>query len=155
MKAFVVYYSRTGFTAKVASEIAAKLSCEVEEVVDMKNRSGLVGYLMAGRDAMSGRLTEIKPTRDPSSYDIVVIGTPIWGFTVSSPVRTYLKLNKGKFKSVAFFCTMGGSGDSGAFKAMEDACGIKPKAKLALKTQDVAGATTAGKIEEFVKVIKT
>ena len=39
---------------------------------------------------------------------------------MSGPVRTYLEQNKNKFKSVAFFCTYGGSGSEKALKTMEN-----------------------------------
>jgi menaquinone-dependent protoporphyrinogen IX oxidase len=77
---------------------------------------------------------KILPTkRDPSKYDLVVIGTPIWAFTLSSPVRSYLSQNRSRFKKVAFYCTLGGSGDERAFKEMETASGKKPIAVLPLK----------------------
>jgi flavodoxin len=43
MKTLVVYYSRTGTTRKVAEAIAGILRCDIEEVVDTKKRSGILG----------------------------------------------------------------------------------------------------------------
>jgi len=155
MKALVVYYSRTGFTGKVADEISLRLGCESEEVLDLKDRSGAMGYLYAGRDAMKGALTELKPTvKNPLDYDIVIVGTPVWAWTLSAPIRTYLSANRGKFKGMAFFCTMGGSGADGTFKAMEDVCGLKPKATMVLKTAEVSVGGFRGKVDEFVKSLR-
>jgi len=47
MKTLVVYYSRTGKTKFVAEKIAVELKADVEEVVDLKSRSGRFGFLKA------------------------------------------------------------------------------------------------------------
>jgi menaquinone-dependent protoporphyrinogen IX oxidase len=39
---------------------------------------------------------------DLSSYDRVVIGTPVWAWSVSSPVRAYLMANKGHLPELDF-----------------------------------------------------
>jgi flavodoxin len=41
-KILVVYYSRTGMTKKLANSIANLLFADIEEIVDTKNRSGLM-----------------------------------------------------------------------------------------------------------------
>lgn len=151
MKALLVYYSRTGITRRVASEIAKHLKCDVEEILDVGSRSGVLGYLRSGREAVLKKLAKIRPIRkSPSSYGIVVIGTPVWAYNVSSPVRAYIFRNKGSFKKVAFFCTMGGSGSKGAFRGIEELCGKKPVALLELKAKDVLEGKYAAKVKAFV-----
>ncbi|MFH1248895.1 MAG: NAD(P)H-dependent oxidoreductase [archaeon] len=86
MKTLVVYYSRTGTTKKVASEIASILKCGIEEIIDLKNRSGPIGWINAGRDGMKKILSDIsRIKKNPADYDLVIIGTPIWGGNVSPP----------------------------------------------------------------------
>ncbi len=63
MKSLVVYYTRTGNTRFVAQTIAAEIGADVEEVVDLKKRSGVLGYLSGGSDARRGKETEIAPTQ--------------------------------------------------------------------------------------------
>jgi len=46
LKSLVVYYSRTGNARFVAETIAAEIGADVEEVVDMKKRSGPLGISM-------------------------------------------------------------------------------------------------------------
>ncbi len=144
----VVFYSRTGNTRKIAQAIAEKLKCPIEEIFDTKNRNGIKGYLSAGRDATFRKLTQIKPiAHNPKDYDIIIIGTPIWSFDISSPIRTYLEQNKWALKNVAFFCTMGGSGSERAFAGMEKICTRKPLATLALTAKE----TSENKFEEKIK----
>lgn len=146
-KILVAYYSRTGTTKKAAELIAQKLGAELEEIKDTVDRSGIKGYLLSGRDATLKRLTELHPiAKNPAEYDLVVIGTPIWSWNVSAPIRTYATEQKKNLKNVAFFCTMGGSGNERAFATLSEISGEKPLATLALKTREVV----AGGIEKSV-----
>lgn len=110
VKSLMVFYSRTGTTRKAAEEISNLLKSDIEEVIDMKNRTGALGWFISGIDAALKRLTVIKETKnDPASYDVVVLGTPVWVGTMSSPIRTFISQNKGHLRKVAF-CTCGDSG---------------------------------------------
>ena len=154
MKILVVFYSRTGTTKKVGEMIAQKIGADIEEIKDTVNRSGAVGYLRSGRDAMKKRLTKLEPLeRDMADYELVIIGTPIWAWNLSAPVRTYITEQKDKFKRVAFFCTMGGSGDKRAFSEMEKLIGRKPEATLAFRTVDVVKENIAEGVEKFAEAI--
>jgi flavodoxin len=154
-KILVVYYSRTGVTKKIAEAIAAELKGEVEEIIDAKDRQGLTGWLSGGRDATMRNLTEINPPqKSPAAYDLVIIGTPIWAWTMTPAVRAYMTQNKAALKNVAFFCTMGGSGDVGAFEAMSKIADKKPLALLSLLTKEVNEGKHAAKVAEFVKQLQ-
>jgi len=154
-KTLVVYYSRTGTTRKVAEELAKTLKADQEEIIDTKDRSGPLGYLTAGRDAMKKSLTEISKTKkNPDAYDLVVVGTPVWGWTVCPAVRTYITNNKDNLKRVAFFCTMGGSGDVKTFAAMQEASGKKPVAVFSMKTKDVLKGDLKIQLKDYIKKLR-
>ena len=149
MKTLVVFYSRTGVTGKLADYIAKKIGAETEEIKDTVNRAGAIGYLLAGRDGTLRKLTKLEtPKLNPADFDLVIIGTPIWSFNMSAPIRTYLEEYKNQFKQAAFFCTMGGSGDKKAFKEMGEVTGKKPVAALTLKTAEVV-ASSFEKADKF------
>lgn len=38
----------------LAEEIQRKLNCDIEEIVDLKDRSGAIGWMLAGRDTVRG-----------------------------------------------------------------------------------------------------
>lgn len=104
MKILVIHYSRTGTTKRVAEDIARNLQADIEQISTADNRMGFFGYLQCGFEATFRRLAKIDTTKnDPALFDLVVVGTPIWSFNVSSPARTFLRQNKGKIKRVAFF----------------------------------------------------
>jgi flavodoxin len=156
MKTLVVFYSRTGNTKKVAGKIWEFLQADFEEIFDTKKRAGALGYLLAGQDATLKRLTKIKEIKnDPSSYDLVIIGTPGWAFNMSAPIRTYISQNKEKFEEVAFFCTLGDKGGKRSFKEMEKLCKKKPIATLGVRTKEVIGEAYFPEAKEFVsKILK-
>lgn len=155
MKYLVVYYSRTGHTHEVARELADALQGDVEEIKDTKKRSGILGWLLSGRDAMSGSLTVLEePANDPEEYDLLVIGTPNWASHVSAPVRTYIHQNKAKFKDVAFFCTAGGDNFTGPFNDMQEISGKSPVATLGVRGKEIKDGSYKSKIQEFVKALR-
>lgn len=154
-KILIVYYSRTATTKKLAESLAEKLGADVEEIKDTVSRNGGMGYLRSGKDATLRKLTVLeKSEKNPTDYDLVVIGTPIWSWNMSVPVRTYITENKDKFPEVAFFCTMGGSGDKRAFAEMSEIIGKKPVATLGLKTVEVVKDLAEDRIEKFASELK-
>jgi flavodoxin len=110
MKSLVVFYSRTGNAKFVAETVAAELGSDLEEIIDMKNREGKLGYLSGGSDAARGKETKIAETkRSPADYDLIVVGTPVWASRITPAIRTYLGKNDLSGKKVAVFFTQGGS----------------------------------------------
>jgi len=143
MKTLVVYYSRTGNTKKVAEIIANKLEADIDEIIDTKERKGFIGAITSLKDSF-GAETDIAFKKDPSKYDLVIIGTPIWMYTITPAVKAYLKR---KFKKVAFFCTCNSDRRIDAFKDMEKLVG-RPIATLIVEKGK-------GDINSFVKKVSS
>lgn len=155
MKTLIVYYSRTGTTKKVAELLKQKLNCDLEEIIDTKDRKGPIGYMLGGRDAMKEILTEIKPIeKNPADYDLVIIGTPVWASNMVPAVRTYITAQKDKLKKVAFLTTYDGSGFEKTFKRMGDLANSQPITTLDLKTAEVVKNQTEEKINQFVSKLQ-
>lgn len=154
-KILIAYYSRTGLTKKIADRLQEKLGCEVEEIISSKKRSGVVGYLFSGKEATQKKSAEIQPTlKNPADYDLVIIGTPIWSWNLSSPVRAYLMQNADRLKRVAVFCTMGGSGDKTAFAEIEKICGYKLLASTSFLSKEIVAGKFEAKLEKFAEEAK-
>ncbi|MGZ3295282.1 MAG: flavodoxin family protein [Xanthobacteraceae bacterium] len=119
----VVFYSRSGKTRRVAEALAEALKCDLEEITEPKPRTGFLGYLRSLLEARRKRPSIIAPNKhDVLSYDLVVIGTPVWAWSLSSPVRAYLMTTAGQLPDVAFFCTLGGKGSESTFCADDGRC---------------------------------
>jgi flavodoxin len=153
-KALVVYFSRTGYTRKIAEEIAARSGADIESVEDVRGRSGIVGYFRSAREAYKKRLIDIKPAaKNPSEYDLVVLGTPVWARNLSSPMRAYLNAHRDELKRVGIFCTQGGSGAEKVFGDVAELCGRKPDASLALNDGEIKRGAYADKLDRFLGVL--
>lgn len=160
MKILIAYYSRTGNNRKTGlllKEILDELpdvETELESIIDMKDRSGVSAYVLGGRDALMKKNTQIKaPEKDIQDYDLVMIGGPVWAWTVCPATRTYCAEHGRKAKKVAFFCTMGGSGDNRTFAEMETVCEKPPVAIMALTDGEIKkeGTVLREKLKEFVE----
>lgn len=155
MKTLVVYYSRTGNTRKAGEEIARELACDAEEIVDTASRAGPLGWIKSGKQASARELTKLVPMKkDPAGYDRVVIGTPVWAGTMSTPVRTFIAENGGRLKGVAFFATLSSTGDAATFKEMEEACGKNPAATLAIQVKDLKSGAYAQALKDYANKLK-
>jgi len=143
VKSLVLYYSRSGHTRKLAQEIAAALSADIEELKDGRNRSGPIGFLKSGREARSGATVDLAPlSHNPSQYDLVVVGTPVWASTISSPVRTLLQHESLRGVKLAWFCTSGATSSSmhnGCLNDMSHESGHTPVAMLGLSAGELRG----------------
>jgi len=154
MRSLVVYYSRSGTTKKAATAFSRVLGSDIEEIIDLKNRKGVIGWLSAGKDANLKKLTEIKKTKkDPSKYKLIVIGTPVWAFTLTPAIRTFIAKKCRKLRKVAFFCTNDGS-PGNTFKAMKELCGKSPVAALSLKRFEMHNGDYYEKIKKFALKLK-
>ena len=154
LKFLVVFYSRTGTTKRLAEAISIVLKCDLEEIREPESRSGLLGYLRSGKEAAWKEMPRImKPIKNPENYDVVIIGTPVWSATVSSPVRSYMHENKDKFRRVAFFSSCDIIGGI-TFYEMAKLCKKKPLAMLEMKTFEIRKGGYIQKINDFVKRIE-
>ena len=154
MKTLVIYFSRTGHTQKIAEAIAAKYGSDIERIKELSDRFGMSKYLSAGRDAIFKRAGSIQLTqKDPAQYDLVFLGTPIWAWNVTPPMRAYLAGHKSKLNRVAFFCTEGGSGGKRAFRQMADLIGKQPVATLEVTEPDLKSGADGEKLNTFYNTL--
>ncbi len=155
VKALLLFYSRSGTTRKIAEEISASLSCayDQEELADLKKRSGLIGWLNGGRDAQTGKLTELAPLQhDPACYDLVIVGSPVWAGKMAPAIRTFLLENKEKMKDVALFTTHGSASSDIGYRAlheMEQICGKKAVGTMQISSRDISRGAHVLKAQNF------
>jgi flavodoxin len=103
-----LYYSRTGRTEEAMQEIAAALNAELVEITDDVDRSGLRGFLRAGREAMRSSTHPLEPyhtEKNLEDYRLVILGTPVWAGRCASPIRALLKRRGLEMARVAYVLT--------------------------------------------------
>ena len=138
MSILVAYYSRTNVTKKLAEAIANETGADIEEIVPKVKYEGKIGFARGGKHAISEKIIDLEPlSHEPSDYDLVYLGVPVWAGKSATPMISYIKQNEGKFNDVKFFVTAGGSGFESTLEQLEKYVGKAPLKTLALTTKQV------------------
>ncbi|MBE6115245.1 MAG: flavodoxin [Erysipelotrichaceae bacterium] len=116
-KVLVAYFSASGVTAKVASELAETNNADLFEIrpevlytaadLDWRDKQSRSTVEMADpncRPAICGCVENM------NEYDTVFVGFPIWWGREPSVVDTFLEQYDFSGKRIIPFCTSGGSG---------------------------------------------
>jgi len=121
MKSVILYYSRTGKTRFLAEKLGDELGADLAEIRDLKERRGLSGFLGGVRDAHLGLKTEVAPSSfDLSNYEVVIFGTPVWAYSPTPAVSTFLDKCNLVNKKVILFVTSRGVGYRRAINILKD-----------------------------------
>jgi len=148
MKTLVVFYSRTGCTRKAAIDLAKLIEADVEELKERTNRHGLIGFLVAGFDALLGRPADLLPVvHKPETYDIVIVASPVWAFTLCPAMRAWLRREAANIRHVVFLCTQGGHGAERAMLHMRAIIGRDPLTTLVLHDRAIQTGDCAASLE--------
>lgn len=154
-RVLVVYYSRSGHTDVVARAIAAHCHADLERILDPATRQGALGYLRSVLEAIFRLRPPIQDSRYlPGDYDLVIVGTPVWFWNMSSPVRTWLHRHRGALDNVAVFCTCGGSGHAKVMDDLEALCGRHALARLALTERAVPQCLRDPALRRFLQELR-
>lgn len=99
----VVFFSRMGYTKKIAYEEADRTGADIYEIVAAERTEGTLGFWWCGRFGIHRWEMPVEFTwPDVSSYEIVTIVTPVWVFGLSAPVRTFCRMEKDKVKEANY-----------------------------------------------------
>ncbi len=154
-KTLVAYYSWTGHTRQIAEAIAAELGADVEQICEARSRSGWIAYFRSAWEVLQNKLVPIKVIeKDPSAYDLIVLGTPVWAGRMSSPLRAYVTQERQKFARIALFCTEGGANGEKALAQIAQLCGKQPAATLIVMERDIKSGAYQQKVADFTKALK-
>ncbi|KAH3745214.1 hypothetical protein Pelo_13409 [Pelomyxa schiedti] len=136
-RTLIVYFSASGNTKKVVTELANQIGAtpghEVTtvELKDTKERTGAMGFFRSTFDTWSGSVTTLAPD-DPSladlgRYSTLVLAGPIWWYTLCTPVLTWVRnrradlvaANKAGTLKIALLSTQGSNGHLKALAALK------------------------------------
>jgi flavodoxin len=152
----IVYYSRSGATAKVASALAQACGADLEQIREIRPRRGITGYLRSAWQALRRSPAEIvSPRHHPADYPFIVLGTPVWGGHISAPMRSYILQQREHFRRIGLFCTMGDSGGQDVLSEMAAMCDKVPVASLCLRQSDVLSGSHATALAGFANQLVT
>lgn len=126
MKCLIVFYSLTGGTKRLAQALEAKLAALghevcVEEILPVKPYSYATAFSEGCRQAVRREVVEIrKPKRNPNDFGLLFVLSPVWAFTITPPIFSYLsKMPRAKKKQKAVCGITFGGLERSAFKILE------------------------------------
>lgn len=110
-KKLVVFFSYTGNTKKIAESIQKKLNCDILEIKPVKPYS--TDYKTVVDEEQNNESSKKKPEiqsidKDLSQYDEIIVGSPVWWYTIAPVIRTFLSENDLKGKIIKPFATNAG-----------------------------------------------
>lgn len=120
MNTLIIYYSYGNNTRNIATEIKEKLNKNVEllEIEPVHPYTMDYQTLVAEEEAKMNdqEIIEIKDMMiDFSKYNRIILGTPVWWYTITPPMRSFLDKYKQELKNKtcdAFFTNGGWLGHS-------------------------------------------
>ena len=104
----VAYYSQSGQTKRMAEMIAEKTGADMYEIVPVRTYND--DMWKAWDEAQIERQENKYPSLrgelpDISGYDMILIGTGVWGYTMANPVTTFVREMDFTGKEVSAFWT--------------------------------------------------
>lgn len=100
----IVYYSLTEKTKRVADTLQRMTGADtfrLETVVPYDEAA----IERVQEDQAAGRFPELKALPNLSGYDLILVGSPVWWYTLSSPVVAFLRQADFAGKRTAVFAT--------------------------------------------------
>ncbi|MGN1189443.1 MAG: flavodoxin family protein [Candidatus Ornithospirochaeta sp.] len=105
-KNLVVFFSRLGYTRRVAYEEASRLGGDMLEIKSKERTDGTLGFWWCGRFGMHSWPMEIESIDTIiEDYDSITVCSPVWVFGPSAPIREFLTEYKGKIKRMKVIIT--------------------------------------------------
>lgn len=130
MKKLIVYFTYTGNTEKIAKIIQKKLNCDILKLNPLKPYSTDYQTVVdeeQNNESSKKTIPLEEYDADLSIYDEIIIGSPVWWYSIAPVIRTFLKENDFSGKTIKPFATNAGwLGHT--FKEIEELC---PNSKVA------------------------
>jgi len=121
-KILIVYYSNGGHTKDAAQKLSSIVGGDIKEIqLNEQYPNNMFTMSKIVRKQMKqGYLPEINDI-DILNYDIVFVGSPIWNFSISLPIKTFLKNNNFENKTlIPFFTYSGGANKNKIINEIKD-----------------------------------
>lgn len=146
-KTLVAYFSATGTTATAAKQLAAAAGADLYEIkpavpytkedlnwMNKKSRSSVEMNDKSSRPELADKNAAI------SSYDLILVGFPIWWYVAPTIINTFLESYDFTGKKIVLFATSGGSGFGKAVESLKGSCpgATIVEGKLLNRIQDTA-----------------
>lgn len=158
MKTLIVYYSYTGNTKKIANAIKNNLNCDILEVTPKIPFSNDYDEVVAEyqNNSIKGKSIEINDIEiDLKEYDKIIIGSPVWWYTICPVITSFLKKYDLSGKKIYPFATNAGWLGK-TFKDIETLCPnseVKKGMNIVFESYTDNLVTSKQEIDKWIKEI--
>ena len=155
MKILLVYYSYTGNTKMVAEYLQSRINCDILRLEPQTPYSDdYNSVVIKGQEEVNSRFTPKLKNFDVNlgDYDIVILGSPIWWYTFSPVMRSFLTFNDLNGKKIYAFFTNGGYGLGHSLDDLSE-LGLKVTDYLEVPFEGKKMSKSYQEIDEFVSKI--
>lgn len=155
-KELVAYFSWSGNTENVANSIAAQTGTDIFKIVPAEPYTNDYDELLdiATKEKQDGARPEIADTIENfEQYDVVYVGFPNWWSDMPMILYTFFDSYDLSGKTIAPFCTSGGSGLSGTVNSIKE---LEPEAEVldGLHIGDSASSDPDSAVEEWLESLR-
>ena len=152
MKILIAVNSSSGNTLKVAAYLQKILSADITKIEPLKDK----WLLLKVWDSLRGNQIPIKPcNNDLSSYDCLIVCSPVWAGRTPAVVNEYLSIVKhARDKRFGVLVTAGGDGKENATVYIREYLteeGMNFLGQIKILSSEVKNETYMEKLEFFSK----
>jgi flavodoxin len=146
MNTLIVYYSYSGNNEALAKELQKRLTCDMQQIKEVKIRKGLTILL----DLIFNRRSNIKKLDvQMNQYERFILIAPIWGGKIATPMKSFIEAEKKNLKKYSFITVC--SGVAGQDKKIKEQllllAGKEPENIAELKVRDLLPLEKKGKVK--------
>ena len=112
-KILIVYYSLTGNSKFIAEALKDSIEADILELKPIKelNADSSSRFIWGGyQSTMKKKPKLIDFDINPLEYDLIILGTPVWAWNISPPMRSFLSKFDFSGKEVALWMCHAGDG---------------------------------------------
>ena len=154
MKTLIVYYSLEGNTDYAAKKIAEKTGFDTLRLEPVKGYpdSGFRKFVWGGKSAVMAETPALLPySFDPAAYERLIFGFPVWAGNMAPPLRTFIRDNDLRGKTIAAFACESGSGAERALGKLKACLNIPALAAelILIDPQDRPSKANEEKLQAF------
>lgn len=157
-RVLVVYFSSGGATERIARDLAELCGADLEEIRERKEREaprGFWGYFGAGaRSSFRTAPRILPPARNPGDYDAVFVCTPVWSWSLSPPVRSWLRTFRGSLPPAAYVTVSGDTKPDKIVRNMAKEGGREPFAFAGFSERDQYAENRATYVEKIAALVE-
>jgi flavodoxin len=156
MKRLVVYYSLSGNTEEAAQKVADRLGADLQKLDTVKAmpKNFAAQILVGGGQVVMHHVPKLKPfDKDPSQYDEIILGSPIWNNQGVPAINAFLADESAAAKVTSlFFLSGGGDTQKGLSAIVPKLPNLKHTVSLLDRKHENSKDNDA-KLEQFIEEI--